>query len=185
MNISLRSSLQDPISELSFGYFLSPFGLTLLAFEGKRNLYALHFVNEASSSAEGILKQLFLGTVWTPNPIGAIQLGKELFSTPSESSVSLVLYGSTFQQQVWSALLQIPVGSTMTYSELASFAGVPRAVRAVASAVARNQIACFVPCHRIVPKHGKDVGSYRWGRALKQELLNSEKELCKNIDSTT
>jgi O-6-methylguanine DNA methyltransferase len=73
----------------------------------------------------------------------------------------------------------------MTYSELATFAGVPRAVRAVASAVARNQIAYFVPCHRIIPKHGKDVGQYRWGRTLKQELLNSEKELCKNIDSTT
>ena len=73
----------------------------------------------------------------------------------------------------------------MTYSELAAFAGVPRAVRAVASAVARNQIAYFVPCHRIIPKHGKNVGEYRWGRALKEKLLNSEKEVYGNIDLTT
>ena len=185
MNIILKSVYKDPIWELKMGYYPSPFGLALLAFDSKGNLYALHFVSEGSIHAEETLKNSFSEAVWTSNPSGAAQLGKELFSAPSESSVSLVLYGTEFQQRVWSALLQIPVGNTMTYSELAAFAGVPRAVRAVASAVARNQIAYFVPCHRIIPKHGKDVGQYRWGCALKEKILNSEKEVCGNIDLTT
>lgn len=185
MNILLKSASEDPIPELSLGYYASPFGLSLLVFDNNGDLYALYFVPEVSIHAEEALKHSFSGTAWSSDSSGATQLGKELFSAPSESSVSLVLRGTKFQQRVWSALLQIPVGDTMTYSELALFIGIPKAVRAVASAVARNQIAYFVPCHRIIPKHGKNVGEYRWGRALKEKLLNSEKEVYGNIDLTT
>ena len=57
--------------------------------------------------------------------------------------------GTAFQKQVWHALCDIPRGTTLTYSELATKIGKPRAVRAVANAVGRNPFAPHVPCHRI------------------------------------
>ena len=60
------------------------------------------------------------------------------------------LRGTAFQLAVWSALREIPAGTTLTYAELAARIGKPRAVRAVASACAANRVALAVPCHRIV-----------------------------------
>jgi AraC family transcriptional regulator of adaptative response/methylated-DNA-[protein]-cysteine methyltransferase len=58
--------------------------------------------------------------------------------------------GTAFQERVWRALQAVPAGATVTYSELAERIGSPRAVRAVASACARNPLAVVVPCHRVV-----------------------------------
>ena len=90
-------------------------------------------------------------------------------------SFSLDLRGTPFQQKVWKALGNVPYGSTITYSELAKRAGVPRAVRAVASAVARNPVGIVVPCHRIVPASGSQPGKYAWGTEKKRWLLELEK----------
>jgi AraC family transcriptional regulator of adaptative response/methylated-DNA-[protein]-cysteine methyltransferase len=51
--------------------------------------------------------------------------------------------------------------------------GKPRAVRAVANAVASNPVALLIPCHRIIRKSGA-VGGYRWGVARKQALIGWE-----------
>ncbi|MDV6375288.1 bifunctional transcriptional activator/DNA repair enzyme AdaA [Deinococcus arenicola] len=83
--------------------------------------------------------------------------------------------GTDFQQRVWAALREIPHGETRTYSELAAMIGEPQAVRAVATACARNPVALVVPCHRIIPKAGGS-GGYRWGVERKQALLEAERE---------
>ena len=67
----------------------------------------------------------------------------------------------------------VPAGSTATYAELAAAAGSPAAVRAAGSACARNLLAPFVPCHRVL-RTGGALGGYRYGLAVKDELLRHE-----------
>ncbi len=55
--------------------------------------------------------------------------------------------GTTFQRHVWNELCQIPFGTTISYSRLASRIGRPAAVRAVGAAVGRNPLPILVPCH--------------------------------------
>ena len=83
--------------------------------------------------------------------------------------------GTPFQKRVWRKMLEVPWGQTLSYSDLARKVGKPRAVRAVASACARNPIACIVPCHRILRKGG-GLGGYYWGLEKKRELLEREKK---------
>src|SRR5690606_35290443 len=56
--------------------------------------------------------------------------------------------GTVFQERVWQALRDIPVGSTVTYTDIARQIGMPGAVRAVANACGANQLAVAIPCHR-------------------------------------
>ena len=94
---------------------------------------------------------------------------------PTEGlDLPLGLRGTPFQRRVWEALRAIPVGTTVTYSELANSIGAPNAVRAVAGACAANPIALAVPCHRVVRKNGS-LGGYRWGVERKRALLEREK----------
>lgn len=89
------------------------------------------------------------------------------------AELPLDIRGSVFQQRVWKALRQIPVGSTMTYSEVAAVIGSPRAARAVAKACAANPLAVAIPCHRVVRQDGT-LSGYRWGVERKRELLARE-----------
>jgi AraC family transcriptional regulator, regulatory protein of adaptative response / methylated-DNA-[protein]-cysteine methyltransferase len=85
----------------------------------------------------------------------------------------LDIQGTVFQQKVWQALREIPYGTTVTYSELASRIGAPNAVRAVASACAANTLAVVIPCHRVVRQDGS-LSGYRWGIARKKALIEKE-----------
>ena len=81
--------------------------------------------------------------------------------------------GTDFQQQVWKALREIPAGETVSYTDIAVRIGLPKAVRAVAGACARNTIAVAIPCHRVVRRDGRSSG-YRWGVERKRTLLDRE-----------
>jgi AraC family transcriptional regulator of adaptative response/methylated-DNA-[protein]-cysteine methyltransferase len=85
------------------------------------------------------------------------------------------IQGTAFQSRVWRALREIPLGETVTYSEVARRLGQPKAVRAVASACARNHVALIIPCHRVVASDGGLAG-YRWGLPRKQNLLDRESQ---------
>ncbi len=85
----------------------------------------------------------------------------------------LDIHATAFQWRVWRALQRIPSGETRSYAEVATDIGSPRAVRAVANACARNRLAVFVPCHRVIRADGS-LGGYRWGVARKRRLLDSE-----------
>ena len=79
-----------------------------------------------------------------------------------------------FQRQVWTQLLKIPYGETRTYSEIATAIGRPKAIRAVATAIAKNPLLIVIPCHRVIGKDGQLRG-YRGGEAMKERLLTIEK----------
>jgi methylated-DNA-[protein]-cysteine S-methyltransferase len=81
--------------------------------------------------------------------------------------------GTAFQQQVWSALRSIPVGTTMTYGALAAKLGKPTAYRAVGGTNALNPIALVLPCHRVVGADATLTG-YAGGLQRKEWLLQHE-----------
>lgn len=81
--------------------------------------------------------------------------------------------GTPFQQGVWTALRQIPVGQTLSYSALAGRIGRPAAVRAVGLANGANPIGIVVPCHRVIGADGSLVG-YGGGLERKRWLLEHE-----------
>lgn len=87
-------------------------------------------------------------------------------------SIPYRLKGSTFQKKVWQALIQIPVGITVQYGELAR--QLKTGARAIGSACRSNPLPIILPCHRIVS--GKGLGGYCGTRGLeyKQWLLEHE-----------
>lgn len=82
--------------------------------------------------------------------------------------------GTTFQQQVWQALLDIPVGETTSYGLLALHIGRQKAVRALGAAVGRNPLSIVVPCHRVIGAAGALTG-YAGGLERKRALLLLER----------
>lgn len=85
----------------------------------------------------------------------------------------LDLRGTAFQERVWQALLDIPLGSTVSYGQIAERIGAPKAFRAVAQACGANCLAVAIPCHRVVRSNG-DLSGYRWGVERKRQLLARE-----------
>lgn len=83
--------------------------------------------------------------------------------------------GSDFQITVWKALLEIPYGLTITYSDIANYIRKPASVRAVGTAIGANPLLITVPCHRVIGKNGLLTG-YRGGLEMKTRLLELEKE---------
>ena len=105
--------------------------------------------------------------------LAMVQLA-EYFGRRRESfDLPLLPVGTDFQKEVWSALQNVPYGSTMTYGRLAERIDNPKAVRAVAAANGANAISIIVPCHRIVGSDGRLAG-YAGGLAAKRKLLKLE-----------
>ncbi len=90
-------------------------------------------------------------------------------------SIKLLKQGSSYRNQVWAALCQIPFGETITYSALAKKIG--SSARAVGNACRDNPYALFIPCHRVVSVSG--MGGYCGQTdgdlmAIKHKLLEFE-----------
>jgi AraC family transcriptional regulator of adaptative response/methylated-DNA-[protein]-cysteine methyltransferase len=100
----------------------------------------------------------------------------------AQPDLPLDIRGTAFQAQVWRALQKIPPGRTTSYSEVAAALGRPRAVRAVARAIASNNVALLVPCHRVVRSDG-DLAGYRWGRERKRALIAREREAAQTAEA--
>lgn len=95
--------------------------------------------------------------------------------TRTPINLGLLLIGTPFQIKVWKTLLSIPVGETFTYSQIATKIGLPKAVRAVGTAIGKNPLALLIPCHQIIPKAG-GVGQYAYGSSIKEALLQFENQ---------
>lgn len=78
-----------------------------------------------------------------------------------------------FRGDAMRAMMDIPYGKTISYSELASLAGSPGAARAAGSACARNPYVVVVPCHRVLKSDGT-IGGYLYGLPTKRKLLQLE-----------
>ncbi|MEV8158320.1 methylated-DNA--[protein]-cysteine S-methyltransferase [Kocuria salsicia] len=91
----------------------------------------------------------------------------------SVTDVPVELHGTDGQLAGWEALRRIAPGRPLTYTEFAAQLGNPRAVRAAASVCARNPVALFVPCHRVLRADGS-LGGFAWGEDVKRRLLDRE-----------
>lgn len=96
-------------------------------------------------------------------------------------SVELNLQGTVFQKKVWTELLTIPFGSTVSYEALAIRLGDIKSIRAVGLANGQNPVAVIVPCHRVIGKNG-DLTGYAGGLTVKEWLLYHEGSLLKQLN---
>ena len=81
--------------------------------------------------------------------------------------------GTAFQNDVWTALKEIPYSETRNYKDIAVRIGKEKACRAVGGAINKNPIPIFIPCHRVIGSNGSLVG-YALGLKMKQQLLEIE-----------
>jgi len=89
------------------------------------------------------------------------------------NTLSLDLYGTNMQLQVWQALLKIPFGAVTDYKAIAQSIGKPKAARAVGNAVGMNPVSLLIPCHRVIQSTGI-VNNYGWGSPRKKIILGLE-----------
>ncbi|CNC30419.1 bifunctional DNA-binding transcriptional regulator/O6-methylguanine-DNA methyltransferase Ada [Yersinia similis] len=106
---------------------------------------------------------------WVAQVVGFVEAPKLGLDLP------LDIRGTAFQQRVWQALREIPIGETASYADIASRIGSPTAVRAVAGACAANILAVAIPCHRVIRQDGA-LSGYRWGVERKRLLLEREEK---------
>ena len=112
------------------------------------------------------------------------QLSAYFAGRRSDFDLPLAPEGSTFQQQVWRALQEIPYGATATYGELARSLGrTAAASRAVGMANGRNPLPIVIPCHRVIGAKGALIG-YSGGMDRKQRLLTLEQRAGAPMRST-
>lgn len=93
---------------------------------------------------------------------------RKKFTLPIKFSI-----GTNFQKNVWKALIAIPYGQTISYSEMAKKIGSPKACRAVGAASSKNPISIIAPCHRVIGKNGSLTG-FAGGLKCKDFLLRLE-----------
>ncbi|MEW2912201.1 bifunctional helix-turn-helix domain-containing protein/methylated-DNA--[protein]-cysteine S-methyltransferase [Leisingera sp. JC11] len=154
-----------------WGWFDSPFGLALVM-GTEKGICGLGFA--AETGAEAAMEDMrsrwpqaeFVEDAEVLRP-----LAEAAFAQKGETALHMI--GAPLQIKVWEALLRIPSGHVTTYSELAQAIGVPKAVRAVGTAVGRNPVSWLIPCHRALRKSGA-LGGYHWGLPVKRAMLAYE-----------
>ena len=152
---------------IKWGWFDSPFGPAVVM-GTDRGICGMGFAGEMGEAAalEDLVNRwpnaTFVEDAGMLRPWVQAALGGE--------AAPLYLIGAPFQIKVWEALLRIPSGQVTTYSQLAGAVGLPKAVRAVGTAVGRNPISLLIPCHRALRKSG-GLGGYHWGLPVKRAIL--------------
>ncbi len=167
--------------EISFGSGVTTIGKILIAATDR----GICFIQFGKSIKEMtlILKNEFPEAIIRPMTKASIKqfdiwleaLNHYLKGTVAALDLPLDIMGTSFQIKVWKYLQKIPRGETVSYAQVAKDIGLPKAVRAVASACGRNNIAVLIPCHRVLRGTG-ELSGYRWGVERKQKLLELEKK---------
>lgn len=163
---------------IDYGFHPTPFGTCFLA-TTPRGLCTLHFLHGERAGAVDRLALQWPHARLRERPartrgfVARIFFDAPAFDARTGAPLPLLLRGTAFQLKVWEALLRIPSGTAVCYEHIATHIGVPRAMRAVGSAVGANPIAFVIPCHRVIRKLG-DFGEYAEGALRKQAILGWE-----------
>jgi len=161
---------------LKYGWFETPFGR---CFTAMLNGYVCHFSfveeNELENEVQ-TLKARWPEAMPKEGLVGAESSLASIFDDRLANSedTKILLRGSRFQLAVWKQLLRIKRGEIVSYQDIANRLGRPDSVRAVGTAIGKNEIAVLVPCHRVVSTSGA-IGQYRWGTNRKKCLLSHER----------
>lgn len=157
---------------LAAGFAETPFGTALIA-ESPRGICHLSFGQPGDEDAEWKeLRESWPNAQLRRDDTAAEKIAAKIFAWPAKSHGTLRAFvkGTPFQVRVWRAMLQVPSGHLTSYGRLAEELGMPRAARAVGSAVGANSISYLIPCHRVIRETGV-IGDYRWGKIRKRALL--------------
>ena len=149
-------------------YYKSPLGILKITAADKKIL-AIDFV----PARGGLKKKIQSNNNNALTKRCVVQLREYFNNKRNKFNLPLELAGTAWQQKVWQALIKIPYGSIISYSDLARMVGNPKAARAVGGAVNKNKIPIIIPCHRVIGADGKLVG-YEGGLWRKRQLLDFE-----------
>lgn len=131
---------------------------------------------------DGVLIRLFLGNQERPDiPEGSSplllsverQIAEYLSGIRRTFDIPVDHRRTGFSKKVLDALMSVPYGTTVSYSELASMSGNERAYRATGTVCRTNPVPIIIPCHRVLPSSGK-IGMYAGTPGVKKILLDME-----------
>ena len=111
-----------------------------------------------------------------------LQIDEFFSGERKEFAIPVNQTGTAFQQRVWSELVSIPYGKTVSYLALSKRLGDAKAIRAVAASNGRNKISIIIPCHRVIGSDRSLVG-YAWGNHRKQWLLEHEAKIANGVQT--
>lgn len=156
----------------------SPVGPLFAAVDGEGALVRLTFLDTADDEASELGRLTAADGAAprrSPERCRAVaeQLAEYFAGRRREFDLPLAPRGTDFQRAVWSELVRVPYGSTISYGELAGRVGRARASRAVGGANNRNPLPIVVPCHRVIGADGSLTG-YGGGLGRKRALLTLE-----------
>lgn len=149
------------VRELCATWIDTPIG-AMIAIADEVQLYLLEFVDRRGLEKEMERLKHRLNAVVIPRSNQILtsmeqELSAYFHHGLTDFQTPIAYFGSAFQMKVWDALRRIPVGTTVSYHDLACAIGNPQAVRAVGRANGVNQLSIIVPCHRVINKNG-DLG---------------------------
>ncbi|XP_028141019.1 regulatory protein ada [Diabrotica virgifera virgifera] len=160
---------KSPVS-ITYGKLETKYGKSVLAFLEKQICF-VSFGDDFNSGIKVLQTNFPTADFTCDDSIATSKI--HYFDPNTTEDIKLILKGTEFEIMVWEYLLQIKEGTTVPYEEVAKGIGKPTAVRAVANAIGKNNIAFFIPCHRVISKTG-DPGKYGWGRDRKLKMLADE-----------
>ena len=171
---------QRPV--ISYGVHRTPFGLCLVGRRMQGICAAAFIASRDRRDVLSVLRRSWPDAIFIQRQTDTRRLLTRLFDAgrhPRRIQPRMVPSGTPFQRAVWRAVRRIPSGRVASYTDVARWAGAPRAIRAVANAVAANPVAVGIPCHRVIRSDG-GMGGYsaRGGIAKKRQLLEQEGALC-------
>lgn len=150
----------------------SVFGKYLVASTSK-GICNLFFFDESFEEVLDELKSLWPEATFQQKVNSYHEQLKEFFSHKKPEQIKLHLKGTAFQLKVWEALLRIPEGKLLSYSDIADTIQQPTAQRAVGTAIGSNPVGFIIPCHRVIKSMG-GIGEYRWGSSRKMAMIGWE-----------
>lgn len=164
---------------IAYGFHESPFG-TALVLATAEGVCGLAFVDDEASGDRQLALDDMVGrwprASFREVPAMAASMAERIFGGQRDTAraeVPLVLIGTPFDLSVWQALLRIPTGQIVSYTDIARYLRRPDAARAVGTANGRNPISFVVPCHRALRGNGA-LGGYYWGLDRKRAMIARE-----------
>jgi len=154
------------MNELYYTYYESPVGLIKIG-GTEQYIAEISFIDNKEQIEHGAPGISDMIHQCTEELIEFFAGRRKVFTVPVHQE------GTDFQKRVWSELLEIPFGKTISYLDLSKKLGDPKAIRAAASANGKNKIAIIVPCHRVIGSDKTLVG-YSGGLWRKKWLLQQE-----------
>ena len=158
--------------EVRYGFHPTPFGRALLL-TSPRGLLGLSFVTERGDDfALGEQAERWPKARLILDRRATATIAQRVFARAALNNAPLaaLITGTNFQIKVWEALLKIPEGALVSYTQLGAEIGCPHGARAVGTAVAANPLAYLIPCHRVIRQTGA-FNDYRWGPERKRAII--------------